>query len=82
MNLQLFVLQILRQVAPLLVPETQIRNELRLTITPTPTGTEMSEALTYLDEHRLAIAIRDDITKAVRWRITDDGKATLAARGL
>lgn len=82
MNLQLSILQILRPVAPLLVPETQIRTELRLTNTPVPTGAEMSDALNYLDEHRLAVAIRDEITKSVRWRITDDGKATLSARGL
>lgn len=82
MNLQLALLQFLRAAGDLLTTETQLRNDARLAVTPVPTGTEISEALNDLERRGYAVAVRDDLTGAVRWQITDLGRAQLAKRNL
>lgn len=82
MTLPLTILQMLRQVGDLLVPERQIRTDLRLSVSPAPTGTEMSTAFHQLEWHQLAVSVRDTITGEVKWKITDAGRAALAERGI
>lgn len=82
MTLPLTILQMLRQVGDLLVPERQIRTELRLSVSPAPTGSEMSTALHQVEASQLAVSVRDSLTGDVRWKITDAGRAALAERGI
>jgi len=82
MTLTLDILRMLRDVNGLLMPERQIRAELRIAVTPPPTGLEVGEALQTLEARQLAISIRDPLTKEVRWKITDQGRAELTERSL
>jgi hypothetical protein len=64
----------------MLTSEDQLRTDLRMFRNPPPTGTEVSESLSSLETRGLAISVRDTLTGAVRWRITDEGRAELSAR--
>lgn len=80
MNLEIYILKFLRAGGDLLTTEDQLRTDLRMFRTPPPTGSEVSEALSSLETRGYAISLRDQITHEVRWRITDQGRAELAAR--
>ena len=78
----LHVLVYLRDMKGLLVREEQIRLYLRATVSPAPTGTEVSQALNTIERAQWAVSIRDEITGDIKWRITEAGKAEAAARAL
>lgn len=81
MNLEIFILKFLRAAgADLLTSEDQLRTDLRMFRTPPPTGSEISEALNSLETRQQAVAVRDRLTGQIKWRITDEGRAELAAR--
>lgn len=82
MNLPLTILKFLRAGGELLTPETQLRDDCRLAVSPPPTGMEISEALNQVESEGWAVSVRDSLTRAVRWQITDAGRAQLAKRGL
>lgn len=82
MHLSLKILTELRAVGDLLVPEPQLRTDLRLGVTPAPTGAEVSQALNTIEARGWAISQRDNLTSEIRWRITSSGLAELSARGL
>jgi hypothetical protein len=82
MKLQLTALKYLRVGGDLLTPETQLRDDLRLAVSPAPTGVEISEALNHIESSGWAVSVRDELTGAVRWQITDLGRVQLAKRGL
>lgn len=82
MNLTLTILKFLRAGGDLLTPETQLRDDVRMAMAPPPTGTEISEALNLIEQRGLAVSLRDDLTKEVKWQITDNGRAQLAKRNL
>lgn len=84
MTLPLQILKLLRVADGLLTPEEQLRSDLRLTVTPPPTGSEMSIAFNFLEEgpQPLAISVRDRLAHTVRWKITDAGTAALSERGI
>jgi hypothetical protein len=83
MKLQLTLLQFLRAAGgELLTPETQLRNDARLAVSPPPTGLEISEALNDLERRGYAVSVRDGLTEIVRWQITDLGRVQLTTRHL
>lgn len=82
MTLSLHILKILRAAGNLLTPETQLRDDVRLLVTPMPTGTEISEHINRVESRGWAISVRDEETQSVKWQITDSGRAQLAARNL
>jgi hypothetical protein len=82
MSIELTILKFLRAAGDLLTPETQIRDDVRLTVAPAPTGLEVSEALNRIEGEGWAVSIRDSVTKIVRWQITDLGRVQLTKRGL
>lgn len=82
MNLTLQTLSVLRDIDGNLIREDQLRTDLRATVTPAPTGSEISTALNTIEKHQWAVSVRDGITGDIRWRITDAGRAELAARNL
>lgn len=82
MNLTLQTLQYLRDLDGNLIREDQLRTDLRATVTPAPIGAEISTALNTLEKHQWAVSVRDEITRDIRWRITDAGRAELSARGI
>lgn len=82
MSITLTILKFLRAGGDLLTPETQLRDDLRVSVSPPPTSVEISEALDLIEERGLAVSLRDDLTKEVKWQITDNGRAQLAKRNL
>lgn len=82
MNLTLTILKFLRAGGDLLTPETQLRDDVRMAVVPPPTGAEISEALNLIEQRGLGVSLRDDLTKEVKWQITDNGRAQLAKRNL
>ena len=80
MNHTLHVLTYLRDLRGNLVREEQLRIDLRATVSPAPTGTEISTALNTCERSQWAVSIRDGITGEIRWRITPAGEAELASR--
>lgn len=82
MNLTLQTLTYLRDLGGNLIREDQLRTDLRATVAPAPTGTEISDAINALEKRKWAVSVRDDVTQEIRWRITDAGRAELAARNL
>jgi hypothetical protein len=82
MTLELTLLTFLRAGAPLLTPEGQLRMDARLAASPPPTGSDISAALNHIEDAGLAVSVRDPLTHAVKWKITDQGRAELAARGI
>ncbi|MFO1461300.1 MAG: hypothetical protein U1G08_18090 [Verrucomicrobiota bacterium] len=82
MSIDLTILKFLRAGGDMLTPETQLRDDVRLAVSPPPTGGEISEALGRIEGAGLALSFRDEMTKAVRWTITDEGRAQLAKRRL
>ena len=63
-------------------PEVQIRTHLWLTCPPVPGSIEVSEAFATIEERGLAVSLRDSLTGAIKWQITDEGRSALASRGL
>ena len=82
MNLVLHTLRVLREAGENLTPEDTLRVDLRSMISPPPLGAEVSAALHQIETRRLGVAVRDELTGAVRWKITDSGRAALAERGI
>lgn len=82
MNLDLSLLRILRAAGELLTPEQQLRCDLRLTVSPPPTGLEIGEALNRAEDAGWAVSVRDPVTGQVRWQATDLGRVQLSKRGL
>lgn len=82
MNLELQILQIIDSAAPLLMPRATLVNSLRLS-GRTETGTEITRALQALEAGGDLLSISNpDVPGGYRDRITDQGKARLAAAGL
>lgn len=79
-NPQLLVL--LRRAGQFLTPEPTLRVDLKLAVSPTPSGTDISEAIDQCERKGWIISVRDDMTGELKWRITDAGRASLAERGL
>lgn len=82
MKLELTILKFLRAAGDMLTPETQLRDDVRLAVAPAPTGAEISEAFERIESSGWALSFRDQLTKGVKWVITDDGRAQLAQRKL
>lgn len=82
MNTTLHALKYLGELNGALVRETQLRTDLRATVSPAPTGTEISDALNVLSRSQWAVEVRDTVTGEIRWRITEAGRGELAARGI
>lgn len=82
MRVTLPILKFLRAGEGVLTPETQLRTDLFQVVAPPPTKSEVDAALNRMEDRGWAVSVRDEITGVVRWRITDAGKAELAARGL
>lgn len=82
MNTTLHALKYLGELKGALVRETQLRTDLRATVSPAPTGTEISDALNVLSRSQWAVEVRDTVTGEIRWRITEAGRGELAARGI
>ena len=82
MNLVFPILSQLKQARGLLVPESALRMQLRLEVTPAPTGLEISDALNTIERNKWGVAVRDGISGDVRWKITDTALAELYERGL
>lgn len=80
--LPISILLILRAGGEHLTPEAQIRTDLRLTCQPVPGSIEVSEAFATIEERGLAVSLRDSLTGAIKWQITDEGRSALASRGL
>lgn len=76
------LLLLLRRAGNLLTPEPTLRVDLRLAVSPAPSGTEISEAIDKCERQGWIISVRDDMTDELKWRITDAGRASLAERGL
>lgn len=76
------LLKFLRAGEGVLTPEIQLRDDLNKVMAPAPTKSEVDAALNRMEDRGWAVAVRDEITDVMRWRITDAGKAELAARGL
>lgn len=76
------LLLILRRAGTLMTPEPTLRVDLRLVVSPAPSGTEISEAIDKCERNGWVISVRDDMTGELKWRITDAGRALLAERGL
>lgn len=82
MTLELTILKFLRAAGDMLTPETQLRDDVRLSVSPPPTGAEINEALERIESTGWGISFRDQLTKQVKWVITDDGRVQLAQRKL
>lgn len=82
MRVTLPMLKFLRAAEGVLTPETQLRDDIRMAVAPPPTKSEVDAALNRMEDRGWAVSVRDEITQVVRWRITDAGKAELAARNL
>ena len=82
MTLTLHILKWLRAGGDNLTPEEQLRSDLRMSVSPTPSGTEISEALNQMEDKGWAVSIRDPEIGTVRWQITDEGRAQLSKRKL
>lgn len=82
MTLELHILRLLAAARGKLTPEITIRMDLRQAVVPAPTLSDTNAALRQIEERNLAVSMRDDLGDQVRWRITDQGKAELAERGL
>lgn len=76
------LLLLLRQAGTLLTPEPTLRVDLRLAVSPAPSGTEISEAIDTCERNGWVIGVRDAMTGQLKWRITDSGRVSLAERGL
>jgi hypothetical protein len=82
MTLELHILRLLAAARGKLTPEITIRMDLRQAVVPAPTLSDTNAALRAIEDRNLAVSMRDDLGDQVRWRITDQGKAELAERGL
>lgn len=82
MTLTLHILEFLRAAGDMLTPESQLRTDVRLSVAPPPTGSEISESLNMLEKEGWAVSMRDKLTGQIRWTITDEGRAQLAKRHL
>lgn len=82
MTIELHILRLLAAAKGKLTPEITIRMDLRQAVVPAPTLSDTNAALRSIEERHLAVSMRDDLGDQVRWRITDQGKAELAERGL
>lgn len=82
MTLPLHILILLRQAGELLTPETQLRTDLRVLVTPVPSGVDVSEAFNRIESEKWALSVRDTVTGIVKWKITDAGRVILAERNL
>lgn len=82
MTLALHILKVLRAAGDCLTPETQLRDDLRILVSPVPTGTNISEQLDRIETNKWAVSFRDAETGTIRWQITDSGRAQLATRNL
>lgn len=76
------LLRLLRANGDLLIPEDQLRFDLRLEFKPAPTTAEINDVLNAAESRGLAISIRDSITGEVKWRITELGRVALSERNL
>ena len=82
MTLELHILRLLAAAKGMLTPEITIRMDLRQAVVPSPTLTDINAAFRLIEERNLAVQVRDELGDRVRWRITDQGRAELAERGL
>lgn len=82
MNITPQLLTQLKAAGGLLVPEPALRIQLRLSISPAPTGAEISDALNQCESKQWILSVRDEVTGDVKWKITDAGRGVLAERGL
>lgn len=84
MPLLLRILILLRSAGDLLTPESTLRMDIRFGggSGPRDTVAEVNAAFNELEQRHLAVAIRDDLTNSIRWKITDAGRAALAERNL
>lgn len=82
MNITPQLLVQLKAAGGLLVPEPALRVQLRIAVSPAPTGTEISEALNLSESKGWIISLRDEFTNEMKWKITDAGRGVLAERGL
>lgn len=83
MTIPLHILTLLQAAGPdLLTPEEILRMDLRQNITPAPTLAEINSGFREIEERRLAVALRDDLGRQIRWKITTAGRAALAERNL
>lgn len=76
------LLQLLRQAGTLFTPEPTLRMDLRLAVSPAPSGNDISEAIDTCKRNGWVIGLRDEMTSQLKWRITDTGRAVLDERGL
>lgn len=81
-TLSIQLLTLLRESRGLLVPETTLRLDLRVRVSPSPTTTELASAFTQVEQHGWALCLRDELTQEIKWRITEVGLAVLAERNL
>jgi hypothetical protein len=82
MNITPQLLVQLKAAGGLLVPEPALRVQLRIALSPAPTGTEISDALNQCESKGWILSMRDEMSTELKWRITDSGRAVLAERGL
>lgn len=82
MNITPQLLVQLKSAGGLLVPEPALRVQLRIALSPAPTGTEISDALNQSEANGWVLCVRDEMTREVKWKITDAGRGVLAERGL
>ena len=75
---RVFALRALAKAAPYLLSEEALIDALRLASAPPPTATECRGLLELLERDGLLTAVRNEVTTALRYRITDAGRAALA----
>jgi hypothetical protein len=83
--LKLDLLEALDQIGAHGMPRKTLRTQVQLTARPTPSATEVEQALRQLEGEQLVVSMRDDLAPSedqmVVFTITMRGKAQLRARG-
>jgi hypothetical protein len=77
MTVKAQILNALDRCNGLLMPEPTLLNDIRLLTVPAPTATEFYSALRELEAARLVVSVRSELMGAIKWRLTDAGKAAL-----
>ena len=82
LRIDLEALKWLRAGGDNLTPETQLRDDVRMALSPAPTGGELSDSFNRLEARQWALASRQSEGDDVKWMILPLGKAQLTSRNL
>jgi hypothetical protein len=81
-RLRITILQVLRESGRFLLPEEVLATAVQLKLRSPGSLTECREVLRQLETDGLVLSLQDPFTGGLKWRLTDEGRATLLEAGV